>query len=244
VLLNLLSNAAKFTSRGHITLSAVAEATNLHIWVQDTGVGLPPALPQQMRGAHDPRDAVDGNETPDVEGIGLGLSVAHRIAALHGGRLWIERRPVHGTVCHVHLPLVDAASDTTQPETGAVNNTIPMTMQPLLESIIIHASELVQQAAQFVREHYASGVMRGELAASLGLSPDYVSRVFRHETGISLKQYLVRYRVAQAQKLLQTTPLTITQIACTVGFDDSAYFSRVFRHETGKTPRQYRKNAS
>jgi AraC-like DNA-binding protein len=197
-----------------------------------------------MRGAHFPRDVVGGNGTPDVDGMSLGLSVAHRIATLHGGTLWIESRLGHGTVCHVHLPLVAAAADSTQPETDAVQSIVPVTMQPLLESIIGQASELVQRAAQYMREHYAGGLTRGELAAALGLSPDYVSRVFRHETGMSLKQYLVRYRVAQAQKLLQTTPLTITQIACTVGFDDSAYFSRVFRHETGKTPRQYRKNTS
>jgi AraC-like DNA-binding protein len=176
--------------------------------------------------------------------MGLGLSVAHRVVVLHGGRLWLESQPGHGTICHVHLPLGDENSATAQPEIGAVDNVVPMTLQPLLDSVVSQAAELVQGAAQFVGEHYASGFVRGELAAALGLSPDYVSRVFRRETGMSLKQYLSRYRVAQAQKLLQTTPLTVTQIACAVGFDDSAYFSRVFHHDTGKTPRQYRKNTN
>jgi signal transduction histidine kinase/AraC-like DNA-binding protein len=244
VLLNLLSNATKFTSHGHITLSAVAEAPNLHIWVEDTGVGIPPDLHRQILEAYITGQAVNGDGTASVKGMGLGLSVAHRVVVLHGGRLWLESQPGHGTICHVHLPLGDENSATAQPEIGAVDNVVPMTLQPLLDSVVSQAAELVQGAAQFVGEHYASGFVRGELAAALGLSPDYVSRVFRRETGMSLKQYLSRYRVAQAQKLLQTTPLTVTQIACAVGFDDSAYFSRVFHHETGKTPRQYRKNTN
>lgn len=240
VLLNLLDNAARFTARGHITLGAVVEAPNLHIWVEDTGVGTPPSLALQVRGAHFSPEALGENGTPDADGMSLGLSVAIRIAALHGGRLWIESQAGHGTVGHVYLPLV-AAADSAKSHTGAVHSVMPATMQPHLESMISQASDLVQRAAHYMREHYASDLTRSELAAALGLSPDYVSRVFRCETGMSLKQYLVRYRVAQAQQLLQTTPLTITQIAYTVGFDDSAYFSRVFHQETGKTPRQYRK---
>ena len=75
------------------------------------------------------------------------------------------------------------------------------------------------------------------------MSPNYLSRVFRRDTGITPWQYLNRYRVVQAQKLLLTSELSVTEVAQHVGFNDPAYFVRVFHKETGKAPRQYRKSA-
>jgi len=57
-------------------------------------------------------------------------------------------------------------------------------------------------------------------------------------------QYLNRYRVLQAQKLLRATDDSVTAIAGAVGFSDPAYFSRVFRKEAGVSPKAYRNLAA
>jgi len=80
------------------------------------------------------------------------------------------------------------------------------------------------------------------MADALGVSEDYLGRVFRQELNLSPWEYLKRYRIKQAKVLLVQTENNITEIAHKVGFDDSAYFSRVFRKVVGQSPRDYRKN--
>lgn len=92
-------------------------------------------------------------------------------------------------------------------------------------------------------EHYAHPISREEIAQAMQVSEDYISRVFRKETGMTPWQFLNRYRIIQAQKLLLSTDASVTEIGAMVGFNDPAYFTRVFHRETGKAPQQYRKSA-
>ena len=105
VLLNLLHNAAKFTAQGEITLGAAVVATELHIWVADTGPGIAPELQAQV---FEPFISLPTGSRPH-EGIGLGLSIGRRLVALHGGRLTQASAPGQGSTFHVYLPLPAAA---------------------------------------------------------------------------------------------------------------------------------------
>lgn len=99
---------------------------------------------------------------------------------------------------------------------------------------------LVKQAIAYLHQNYARALARWEMAEGIGVSEDYLSRVFNQELGISPWDYLNRYRVARAQELLRQTHDSISQIGYRVGFSDPAYFSRVFRRLTGISPRAYR----
>jgi len=81
ILLNLLSNAAKFTQAGHIALGAAVEPPYIHLWVSDTGIGIPAEQQEQV---FEPFITVD-RSTRRREGIGLGLTVTRHLVALHGG---------------------------------------------------------------------------------------------------------------------------------------------------------------
>lgn len=101
MLLNLLSNAARFTPRGQITLGAEALPSHLHVWVADTGIGISPELADRI---YDPFFTHEqGNQPPG--GIGLGLAITKHLVALHEGRLTVESEPEHGSTFHVYLPL-------------------------------------------------------------------------------------------------------------------------------------------
>ena len=102
---------------------------------------------------------------------------------------------------------------------------------------------LSRSLAAYVGEHYAASISREEISAALKVSPNYLSRVFWRDTGMTPWQYLNHYRVVQAQKLLLSSELSVTEVAQHVGFNDPAYFVRVFHKETGKAPLQYRKSA-
>jgi signal transduction histidine kinase/AraC-like DNA-binding protein len=111
------------------------------------------------------------------------------------------------------------------------------------EALPPQTSALAKRAVAYLHQNYARPLARWEIAEGLGLSEDYLSRVFNRELGLSPWDYLNRYRVAQARELLRLTHDSINHIGRRVGFSDPAYFSRVFRRITGMSPSAYRKRA-
>jgi YesN/AraC family two-component response regulator len=103
-----------------------------------------------------------------------------------------------------------------------------------------HTSALVKQAIAYLHQNYTRPLSRWEIAEAVGVSEDYLSRVFNRELNISPWDYLNRYRVLQSKHLLLHTTDTIGVIARQVGFKDQAYFSRVFRKVTGMSPQGFR----
>jgi signal transduction histidine kinase/DNA-binding LacI/PurR family transcriptional regulator/AraC-like DNA-binding protein len=99
----------------------------------------------------------------------------------------------------------------------------------------------VRQAMGCIHTYYAESLTREDIANHVGLSPDYLTDCFRQELGVTPITYLRRYRIHQACELLKNTHLTITQVAASVGFSESAHFSRTFQREVGMTPRAYRR---
>lgn len=106
VLLNLLSNAKKFTASGHITLGATVMLPYLHIWVEDTGSGIPIEMQEQI---------FEPFVTGQRGGVGLGLSIAHHLVKLHGGSMTLESQPGHGSTFHIYLPLPGAHASVSAP---------------------------------------------------------------------------------------------------------------------------------
>jgi len=107
-LMNLLSNAAKFTPHGEIRLSAASGPAGLEIAVTDTGVGMSPD--QQSVIFQDFRQ-VEGSITRPFGGMGLGLTLVQRFSELLGGTVVVESTPAKGTRVSLRLPL-------TQPQLG------------------------------------------------------------------------------------------------------------------------------
>ncbi|MAT99749.1 MAG: hypothetical protein CL608_21625 [Anaerolineaceae bacterium] len=101
ILLNLLSNAARFTEAGQITLGVEVTAGKLHLWVSDTGVGIPAEVIEHI---YEPFMTYETAVQPSP-GIGLGLSITRHLVALHEGELTVESAPGKGSTFHVYLPL-------------------------------------------------------------------------------------------------------------------------------------------
>jgi signal transduction histidine kinase len=111
ILLNLLSNAVKFTEAGKITVTASHNCDWVTVSVADTGVGIPPEKHSDIF-----RDftQVDSSRTRRFEGAGLGLSITKKLVELHGGRIWVESRPGHGSTFSFTLPAKQPGSNSAQ----------------------------------------------------------------------------------------------------------------------------------
>jgi ABC-type sugar transport system substrate-binding protein/AraC-like DNA-binding protein len=103
-----------------------------------------------------------------------------------------------------------------------------------------HAGALVSRAAAFIQQRYGAPLTRQEIADSVGVSKDYLGRIFHEEMGTSLWEYLLRFRVLRAKELLRTTDFSVAEVATRVGIQDAAYFSRLFHQRTGCAPRDFR----
>jgi signal transduction histidine kinase/CHASE3 domain sensor protein len=112
ILLNLLSNAIKFTDEGEVVLSARATASEIHLAVRDTGIGIPAdALKELFQDFHQ-LEAGDGRR---YDGTGIGLALSRRLARALGGEIEVRSREGEGSTFTLILPLVRprAVSDST-----------------------------------------------------------------------------------------------------------------------------------
>ncbi len=107
VMLNLLTNAVKFTDEGgSVTVQARLAGDMIEFDVIDTGIGIAESDQERIFDAF--RQA-ETEYTRKVEGTGLGLTLARRIVELHGGRLWVESELGEGSTFTFSLPLRDIA---------------------------------------------------------------------------------------------------------------------------------------
>ena len=100
--------------------------------------------------------------------------------------------------------------------------------------------EPVEKAMRFAREHMDQAITVDDMAAQAGYSRFYFSRLFARTTGQWPGEYLRDLRMRRAVSLLQTSTLSIKEIALRCGFYDATYFCKVFRKAMGMTPRTYR----
>jgi len=104
ILLNLLANAVKFTDRGgRVAVGAAARGDQMHIFVADTGLGIPA---DSLSRLGDPFFQVRNDYDRSFEGAGLGLSLVRGLVGLHGGALKVESLAGVGTRVTVRLPRI------------------------------------------------------------------------------------------------------------------------------------------
>jgi len=111
-LMNLLTNATRFTERGGITVRVARVEDAVQISVQDTGAGIPAGeLSRLFKEFHQ----VHQTPTRESRGTGLGLCIAKSLIELHGGRIWVESTEGVGTTFHFVVPLQAAESPADAP---------------------------------------------------------------------------------------------------------------------------------
>lgn len=108
ILSNILGNAVKYTSPGkRIWVKIQSLANHVVVKIKDEGIGIPP---EEMDKVFEPFYRAS-NSKGVADGEGIGLYISRELARLHGGEMWIDRRPGMGTVVNLRLPLLTKKPD-------------------------------------------------------------------------------------------------------------------------------------
>lgn len=103
---------------------------------------------------------------------------------------------------------------------------------------------VIRTVRAYITEHCAEDISLEALASLVYLSPTYLSRLFKRETGETLSTYIQDVRMERAKNLLCTTSMKIYEVAEQVGFSDPVYFSRMFKKATGVKPKDFRESTA
>lgn len=174
--------------------------------------------------AHEARPGkpdIESIEFFDAPNLDVFLTLANAAAQTHGSQSPARDAVLKGLL----LALFGLFRNIVETGTGELNSDIGK----------------VFQAKCIVREQFSNSELGVQhIAELLGCSPDYLSHLFHTETKERLTHYIQRIRIEGAVLALETTALTISEIAYASGFADPAYFTRVFKQHKGMTPQEYR----
>ena len=98
----------------------------------------------------------------------------------------------------------------------------------------------VERCKDYVRKHYREKIYLEDVAEALGISPTYLSKLFKKETGQCLQDYINEERVFRAANLLIYSRLSLPEIAEYVHFPNQSYFGKIFKQVKHMTPKEYR----
>ena len=107
-----------------------------------------------------------------------------------------------------------------------------------LEPIDDRHMSAVQAILRYCGQHYTEDVTLETIAQNTHMSKYYISHLFSKEIGISFPEYINTLRIRDAEKLLKSSDMSITEVAFSVGFNSLRSFNRHFFAQTGMTPRQ------
>ncbi|WP_172626809.1 PAS domain-containing sensor histidine kinase [Bradyrhizobium ivorense] len=139
IVLNLVSNAIKFTERGgKVTVSAMVEGSRLVLRVSDTGVGI---AADDLKRIGDPFFQAGKTYQRRHEGTGLGLSIVKGLVGLHNGELNVESKVGEGTTVSVALPLAFTPQAASEPSSNV------STLKPALRSGLQEQAQQVKKSA-------------------------------------------------------------------------------------------------
>ena len=101
-------------------------------------------------------------------------------------------------------------------------------------------SKQILDALDYIYEHLHDKLSTAEIAEYVGLSPQYLSRLFHQEVGLTISAYIMDKRIESAENMLKSYDYTPVDIGNYLNFSSHSHFIMVFKKHTGLTPREYR----
>lgn len=110
------------------------------------------------------------------------------------------------------------------------------------ENKISHARVIAEKARRYIQEHYMDGSLSiSDISRELFINQTYLRKMFKEEMGMTLWEFLTKYRMHIAKQLILNTEYNLTQIAEMVGYNDVSYFGKCFKKYYHVSPKQMTK---
>lgn len=101
-------------------------------------------------------------------------------------------------------------------------------------------SKTIISCKNYIYQHIYENISHNDIARTVGLSPKYLSALFKKEVGLTVSEYIQQMKIDEAKKLLTYSKTSISEICTLLSFNDQSYFTKVFKKVTGVTPKFYR----
>lgn len=162
------------------------------------------------------------------------LQVAAELAELFRASFFGEQLPAQETL---------AEALAAEPSAFAVLECLASLLFPAQESSRTVYGERIFETMRYIRDHAEESINLSSLANMVSLSPNYYATLFKQMAGCSFSEYLGNVRMERACTLLDTTELSVLEIAQRCGYSDMTYFIRFFKQKMGKPPRRWRRES-
>lgn len=133
--------------------------------------------------------------------------------------------------------------DFTYQKCAAVGNLIESYIRFLLEKYGYQSKSenpLIENIKNYLQAYLEYDISVSHITDIFHYNQQYLGRLFKKETGLSIREYILQQRIERAQLLLENSGETVSEIASRVGFNSVNYFNRHFKNKYGMSPTQYR----
>jgi len=165
------------------------------------------------------------------------------LAGCAGGKEWVETAArIESRVVPSLCPAVIVAHAAVADAAGA-----PEAYESMSSEVAARGSHrtLVTVAQGYIDSHYAEPTLSlEEVASAAQISPGYLSRLLKLETGFSFVDYLTRVRINKAVLMMSDPAVKVYEVAEAVGYQSQHYFSRAFKRVFGRPPVEFRKGGA
>ncbi|MDI7275470.1 MAG: ATP-binding protein, partial [Anaerolineae bacterium] len=233
VILNLVSNAVRFTRQGYVEVGAFLADGEVIVYVRDTGQGIPP---DKLETIFERFEQVDSTGRRPHGGLGLGLAISRQLVRLHGGRIWAESEPGKGSTFYFSLPCLDpgtvpelsrAPAQVARPG-GSQATAVVLCPDPLVVRMLarhmdrmgVVGARTAAEAAALVRElHPAAVVAVGDAPGALDEAEALLSEVAPLDVPAVVCDYPTERQAGSALGVSDflVKPVTQRELAAAVG---------------------------
>jgi len=101
-------------------------------------------------------------------------------------------------------------------------------------------SKVISECHAYIFRHVYDNITLTELSKLVNMNANYLSELFRIQTGITIRDYIQEQKIEEAKKLMDFSKLSLLEISTNLNFCNQSHFSRIFKKVTGLSPRQFR----
>lgn len=172
----------------------------------------------------------------EQEGVDL-LQAQQRALEL----LWLTARMLRELGIEVRTPVFPLQAQDYRQLQAEANVLLGRIRQAYAEHQALHEPDAVHRIKKYIIEHSHEDISLEAISRMAGLSPFYISKLFKEHFGVNYIDFLTECRIEKAKKLMADPTLSMKAIALEVGYRDPNYFSKVFRKMCNVSPTEYRK---